>query len=192
MGVFSDKNMKRKNSKINPIKSIFSLIASHNSSNRQKQNYLYSIKSIFILKDVFSFLNEKMKLKMIIYNKHLQKILEVDIKNYKKISRKQKLGETNKKRTIKFEGEYLNGKKWNGKVYEYNSNGKLIFESQYLNGRIDGKGKEYDFNGELIFEGEYFNGKRWNGRGEEYDSNGELIFEGEYLKGRRENGTWYK
>ena len=172
MGTFSDINMKRKKkSEYKPIKS------------KQKQNYLDSIKSIFILKDVFSFLNKKMKLKVIIYNKHLQKKLEVDLKNYKRISLKNKKGRKNGKTNIIFEGEYLNGQKWNGKVYEYDYNGTLIFESQYLNGRIDGKGKEYDSNGELIFEGEYFNRKRWNGRGKEYDSNGELIFEGEYFKG---------
>ena len=32
-----------------------------------------------------------------------------------------------------FEGEYLNGKKWNGKVKEYEY-GKLLFEGEYLNG----------------------------------------------------------
>ena len=32
-----------------------------------------------------------------------------------------------------FEGEYLNGKRWNGKGKEYYNN-KLIFEGEYLNG----------------------------------------------------------
>ena len=42
-----------------------------------------------------------------------------------------------------FEGEYLNGVKWNGKGKVYSEyNGKLIFEGEYLNGkRIR---KEYD------------------------------------------------
>ena len=43
-----------------------------------------SIKSPYILKIVFSFLNEVQKLNMIIYNKELQKRLDVDIEVYKK------------------------------------------------------------------------------------------------------------
>ena len=102
---------------------------------------------------------------------------------------------------LRFEGEYLNGKR-NGKGKEYDEKGELrfdgyylyyykirgkeyfddilIFEGEYLNG----KGKVYN-DGELIFEGEYLNGKR-NGKGKEYDYyNGRLIFEGEYLNGKR-------
>ena len=40
-----------------------------------------------------------------------------------------------------FEGEYLNGKKWNGKCIEYYNNSKLKFEGEYLNGEKK-KGKE--------------------------------------------------
>ena len=40
-----------------------------------------------------------------------------------------------------FEGEYLNGKRWNGKGKEFHKN-KLIFEGEYLNGKRNGKGKE--------------------------------------------------
>ena len=36
------------------------------------------------IKEVFSFLYEKTKLNIIIYNKNLQSILEIDIKDYKK------------------------------------------------------------------------------------------------------------
>ena len=42
------------------------------------------IKSSYIKKNIFSFLNEKIKLKLIIYNKSLQKINEVTIEDYKK------------------------------------------------------------------------------------------------------------
>ena len=59
------------------------------------------------------------------------------------------------------------------------NNGKLRFEGEYLNGKKNGKGKEY-WNGELEFEGEYLNGKR-NGKGKEYWNDGKLKFEGEYL-----------
>ena len=37
-----------------------------------------------------------------------------------------------KEKNIKFEGEYLNGKR-NGKGKEYGWNGKLLFEGEYLN-----------------------------------------------------------
>ena len=41
---------------------------------------------------------------------------------------------------------------------EYNYNGILIFEGEYLNGkRWNGKGKEFSF-GQLVFEGQYANG----------------------------------
>ena len=44
------------------------------------------IQSLYILKTIFSFLNESLKLNLIIYNKELQKKFLVDIGNYKKIS----------------------------------------------------------------------------------------------------------
>ena len=100
---------------------------------------------------------------------------------------------------LKFEGEYLNGKKWNGKGY--NNRGELEFELKNGNGKV----KEFFDNGNLKFEGEYFNGKKWNGKGyNDKDSNveyelingngkvkeysglfGELKFEGEYLNGEK-------
>ena len=50
--------------------------------------------------------------------------------------------------------------KKNGKGKEYNEDGELIFEGEYLNGiRWNGKGKEF-FRGKLKFEGEYLNGKK--------------------------------
>ena len=81
---------------------------------------------------------------------------------------------------IKFEGKFLNGKKWNGKEYDVNNN--LLYEL------INGKGivKEYYFynNNKLKYEGEYLNGER-HGKGKEYDENGKLIFEGEYFNDKR-------
>ena len=85
---------------------------------------------------------------------------------------------------VLFKGEYLNGKRWNGKGKDYNDKGELKFEGEYLNGDRNGKGKEYFDDGELKFEGEYLNGKR-NGKAKEYNNDGELIFEGEYLNGKR-------
>ena len=130
-----------------------------------------SIDSVYILKDIFSFLPEKRKLKILIYNNHLQKKLDINIKDYKRIRGIYREGERNGKgkeydistSLIIFRGKYLNGKR-NGKGKEY-SDGKLKFEGEYLNGERNGNGKEYYSNGELKFEGEYINGKRWNGKG---------------------------
>ena len=102
---------------------------------------------------------------------------------------------------IKFEGKFLNDKKWNGLIYDMDGN--FIFEIKNGNG----KGKLFNFNGDLFFEGElkdgyfkngnfylnkelissgeYLNGKIWNGKGKEYNKNSILIFEGEYLNGKR-------
>ena len=109
--------------------------------------------------------------------------------------------EYNKKGEIKFKGEYLNGKKWNGigyddygkeeyeliegkgevKEYDFVKN-YLRFDGEYLNGERSGKGKEYNERKELIFEGEYLNGKRWNGKRNKYYNN-KLMSQGEYLNG---------
>ena len=66
---------------------------------------------------------------------------------------------------IHFVGEYFQGRKWNGILYNYS--GEKEFELK--NGK--GKGKEYDYYGNLIYEGEYLNGKRWKGKGKEYHKN---------------------
>ena len=50
------------------------------------------IKSSFVLKEIFSLLNTKQKLDIIIYNKQLQEKLGIDIEDYKKISGKYKIG----------------------------------------------------------------------------------------------------
>ena len=39
-------------------------------------------------------------------------------------------------------------------------NGIVKFEGEYLNGKKNGKGNEYDSKGNLIYEGEYLNDKR--------------------------------
>ena len=166
------------------------------------------------LKEIFSFLDGKKLFNLIIYNKHLQKILKINIEEYKRKSRKYKIGKkdgigkvyilyTN---ILIFEGEYLNWKR-NGKGKEY-IYGKLEFEGEYLNGKRwcgkgyningcihfqinngKGKGKEYSDSGKLEFEGEYLNRER-NGKGKEYNYDGKLEFEGEYLNGKR-NGKGY-
>ena len=124
-------------------------------------------KSIYFIKRLFTFVDEKNKLDIIKYNKNMQNILDICLINYKFFS----------DRYIIFEK--------NGKGKEYNNyNDTLVFEGEYLNGKSNGKGKEYYYDGRLRFEGEYLNGKR-NGKGKEYDRYGVLIFEGEYLNGNR-------
>ena len=128
---------------------------------------------------------------MIIYNKKLQNKIGINFDDYKKESRKLKIGEKNGK----------------GKEYILNTN-ILIFEGEYLNGRKNGKGKIYYDDESIKFEGEYFKGKiiegkgndnqgneilkiERNGKGKEYYNNGKIQFEGEYYNGRRWSGKGY-
>ena len=105
-----------------------------------------------------------------------------------------------------FEGEYLNGKVWNGKgtlnnhqytiengnlsIKEYNNEGLLIFSLEYLRGEKNGKWKQSDNNGKLIFETEYLKGKK-NGKSIEYNDFGQLVFDGEYTNNRKSKGKEY-
>jgi len=122
---------------------------------------LENIKCSYILKIVFSLLQDKTKLKLIKYNKFLQKEIDINITYYRIF---------NGKYTI-FEKEGI------GKSYD-SYNHQLIYEGEFLNGEKNGKGREYDTYKNLIFEGEFKNGIKWNGILKEY-SNGSLIFEGE-------------
>ena len=132
---------------------------------------LNKIKSLFVLKNIFSHIYEGTKLDLIIYNKELKNKLKIDVIDYRRLSKKYIIGERN------------------GYALEYNSyNDQLIFEGEYKNGKRNGKGKEYDENNILVFEGEYKNGKR-NGKGKEYatylNKGTTVQFEGIYLNGRR-------
>ena len=120
---------------------------------------LKNTKSIYFIKRLFTFVDEKKKLNIIKYNKNMQNTMDINLINYKFFS----------ERYIIYE---INGK---GKEYD-KYNDTSVFEGEYLNGKKNGKGKEYYFDGRLIFEGEYLNGKR-NGKGKEYYSNGKLEFE---------------
>ena len=136
---------------------------------------LDNIKSFYYFKLLFSYLNEKRKLKLIKYNKNLQNKINITLLNYRLLS----------ERYIIYEAK--------DKVKEYNNYDELIFEGEFLNGVKNGRGKEYEV-GSLIFEGEFLNGKR-NGNGKEYWQ-GILKFEGQYLngerngKGKKRKGIW--
>ena len=175
------------------------------------------IKSSLVIKKIFSYLEQKRKLKMIIYNNKYQKNLGINIENYKNAS--GKLVEIDKNGNAKeyyltskelmFEGEYKN-KKRNGKGKEFHySNGKIKFEGEYKNGlKWEGKGynpegdleyelkngngkiKEYGEYDMLIFEGEYLDGKK-HGKGIEYYEYYRVKFNGEYLNGEKWKGKGF-
>ena len=119
-------------------------------------NLKRTVKSFYIIKDIFSFLSEKKKLEIIEYNKKLKELLGITLENYKKLS-----------------GKYIIGKR-NGKGEEYTLDSNIkIFEGKYLNGKKNGKGKEFNDIGSIIFEGEYLNGKRAAGKG--FNKKGKVI-----------------
>ena len=108
------------------------------------------IKSKFILKLIFSYLDIRKKLKIVSYNKQILHKLDYDIDDYKKLS----------EREIKFE------KNKKGKEYIINTN-LLIFEGNYLNKKRNGKGKQYYINGKLKSIGNYLKGQK-HGKFKEY------------------------
>ena len=128
---------------------------------------LKNIKSKYITKLLFLYIDEERKLRLVKYNKSLQKNINISIINYKHYSGRYIIYITN---------NY--GKEYDG----YNND--LLFEGEYLNGKRNGKGKEYDYDGKLRFKGEYLNGKR-HGKGKEYSLEGKVSFDGEYLNGKK-------
>ena len=81
---------------------------------------------------------------------------------------------------LEFEGEYMFKAKWSGKGYD--KEGKVIYELNNGNGKII----EYNEEGKISFEGECANGRK-NGKGKEYSYNyvTNSYFEGEYLNGKK-------
>ena len=170
-----------------------------NLSTYSSINLLKSAKSYYIIKEIFSFLDEKKKLNMIIYNKKYQKRLDINIDNYKILSGILHVGGRNGYGTetlldthiLIYRGGYINNKR-HGKGKEFYNDGKLKFEGDFFNGYkikvkgynkegkkilnigVNGKGKEYYNNGKLKFKGEYLYGKRWNGKG--YNINGDIEY----------------
>ena len=149
-----------------------------------------NIKSKLIFNKIFFHLVEKMKLKLVKYNKYYQNKINIKLINYKIFSDRYIIYNGDEKGKeyngydddLRYEGEYINGVR-NGKGKEFYY-GDIVFEGEYLNGkRWNGEGKEYDENEKLKFDGEYLNPIR-NGKGKEYN-NGKLIFEGEYLNGEK-------
>ena len=137
---------------------------------------LVNIKSNKIKKQVFSYLDNKPKLRIIINNKKIQNVLNIDINDYKKFN--------NCILSID-----KNGK---GVISSLSDNNLILFEGEYSNKKGNGKGIQY-YNGEIIFEGIYKDGQKWNGKIKEhklvypsgntrlYDNDKKLIYEGEYM-----------
>ena len=112
---------------------------------------LAKVKSLYFSINIFTYIDERRKLNLIKYNKALQKILHINIFNYKLLSEKY----------------IINQSKDIYKIYNVVDD-FLLFEGNYINGI----GKEYYEDGKLFFEGEYLNGKKSN------SSNSNCMFDG--------------
>ena len=104
-----------------------------------------SIKSNYIYNCIFVLLNEKIKLKLIKYNKYSQNYLKIGIINYQRFSGKYIIYETDT--TGKTIGK------------EFNWENIMLFEGAYYKGEKNGEGKEY-VEYTIKFEGTYLNGKK--------------------------------
>ena len=124
-------------------------------------NLRKSVKSFYIINEIFSYLEEVKKLELIKYNKKYQNEFGINFEYYKNRANR-----------------YIEGG-ITGLVKEYKHDGKLIFEGHYLNGRRNGKGKIYHENGELKFEGKFRNGIIIEGKG--YDIHGYNTFKSCYI-----------
>ena len=144
-----------------------------------------SIKSEFIIKKIFSNLQEKSELEIIIYSKKYQNILGINLDNFIELSGKYIKGERNGRGR-----EYVLYKKYtissldnNNDKYEYTD--KLIFSGEYKDGKRNGEGIEYYDSGRKKYVGFYKNGKR-NGKGKKYYDKDPYTYEEiceKYLKG---------
>jgi len=82
---------------------------------------LENIKSSYVIKLIFIYVDEREKLKIVKYNKRLQKDIDISIVNYKHFSGRYIIYDESKKGfgkeydgkldSLVFEGEYLNGEK---------------------------------------------------------------------------------
>ena len=123
----------------------------NNLNSNNKKILLLNIKTIYFIRIIFFHLDEKIKLKIVKYNKYMQTLINISIIHYKFFSGRYTIYNPN--REVKEFVGFSN---------------KLKYEGGYLNGQRNGKGKEYDYDGNLIFEGEYLNGQR-NGKGKEFN-----------------------
>ena len=131
--ILSNKKMKDNIMNIKLQKDNVINISSNNSLNNQSKNInnilninmLVKIKSKYISRILFSYLDEKIKLKIIKYNKKLKNNIDIKLIKYKFYTEKY----------IIYEDKYK------GKEYDGYDNNNLVFEGEYLNGERNGKGK---------------------------------------------------
>ena len=152
---------------------------------------LEKIKSKYILKFIFTYVNERRKLILIQINKKIIDKLEIKLINYQFLAGKYRIGKRNGKGkeydsfddNLVFEGEYLSGKRTGyGKEHtNFNNYQAVIFEGEYLKGKRNGKGKEFYYKGNIKFEGIYLFGLKYSGKG--YDKHGNIVYELENGKG---------
>ena len=184
-----------------------------NNLSSNNKSLINNIKSTYYIKILFSYLDPKIKLKIIKYNKNLQNATDIKLFDYRLYSQRYIIYESKGRGKeyythndlLIYRGEYLNGER-NGKGILYFDNFLLKLEGEFskgklLNGKaynmygkvvdLNGFKKEYDRQGRLLFEGEFLNGIR-NGKGKEHNYfTQNVIFEGEYLNGMRWNGKGY-
>ena len=84
----SKESEEKKTNDLNKKHEISEINKSELVKNERKENLLNSVKSIHIMKKLFSNLNCNKKLNMIKYNKNIQKKFEINIEDYKKESGK--------------------------------------------------------------------------------------------------------
>ena len=128
-------------------------------------------------------------------------IYEGEFSNDKKNGQgKEYINETN---FVLFDGQYLNGERWEGILREYYSPLYfLIFEGEFKKGKKNGKAKEYysvpdesstnkfKFKTKIKFDGNYLDGEK-EGEGIEYHKNDKIKFQGVYKKGMKWDGVEY-
>ena len=159
-----------------------------------------NVKSIYILKNIFSFLKTITKFNFIKYNKSLQSKLEIGLIDYRRFSKRYIIYEENGmgkeydgfEDKLIYEGEFLNGER-SGKGKILYKNGKINYIGQFLHGKKHGLGKEYDSIFELKFIGNYLYGEK-NGKGKEICNIGyydKIIFKGEFRNGNKWTGKGY-
>ena len=149
------------------------IIVQKNPIKESNVNLIDLIKSFYITKNIFSYIEKNKILQLFMYNKKYQNKFKYNLDYYKKYSGKEVIYESNdivkyycihSKKRLLFEGIFLRGKRIKyGREYYYN--GELRYEGYYLDGKKTGQGKEY-INKYVIYCGEYKNDKR-NGKGEE-------------------------
>lgn len=83
---------------------------------------------------------------------------------------------------------YMNGKRKEGREYEYYQNGKILSEKNFDNGELKGICKEFYENGRLKKIYFYLRGQK-NGEYKEFYENGDIKEKGKYILGNKD-GVW--